>query len=422
MIEIPAEQSRWKRWSYHLLLFIVLLAAAILLLLRLPAGASVAVGADALTTRVSSGTLSRNISAFGLLVPTEQHSLIAMVDGRVQQLKARPGQNLQADEPVLALVNPRLQRLLEEQELALQAQQSELLSVQQQLAQEELQLRHDIQLAGAEQQLLASQLAAKQELFKQQIISALDFAQSEALLAQAKQKLQLGQEKLALFNKARQSRRQAAELAVQRAQKQQDMAAQDVAALVIRSDIAGQLIALDETLKPGSQLTAGQAVGQVAAAGSLLAELKIGAIDAAAVKPGQPVRLNIKGKMMAGEVSWISPNVVDNFLRLDVRLLGELPDTARANIEVRADIETGSTAQTLLSERPAYISQPHQRYAVFVRDVQRQGYQRQQVRIGDISQQQMQILEGVSAGAELLLQVPAALQQQAFITEDELNG
>jgi multidrug efflux pump subunit AcrA (membrane-fusion protein) len=374
------------------------------------------------TSRIVKGTLGNQISAFGVLVPQKVQSLIAMTEGRVLKLEQRPGAILNAGQPILQLVNPRLQRLLEEQELALQAQQAEFLLTEQQLAQEQLQLRHDLQLAQADQQLLQTQLAAKQELFRQQIISALDFAQSEALLTQAKQKVRLAQEKIKGFAKSSQNRLSAAELNRQRSEKQRDIARQDVAALSISADISGQLIALDESLKPGSQVVAGQALGQVAEPGQLLAELKIGAVDAALVKPGQAVTLNIKGKPMLGEVSWVSPNVVDNFLRVDVALLSDLPDTARANIEVKADINVGTNEQTLLSERASYIQKPQQRQALFVWDAAAQQYQRREVLIGSLTAKQMQLLDGVKTGEQILLQVPAALLNNEVIAPEDLNG
>lgn len=374
------------------------------------------------TSRIQQGLLENQISAFGVLVPQKVQSLIAMTEGRVLQLAQRPGAMLEAGQPILQLVNPKLQRQLEEQELALQAQQAEFLLLQQQLEQEQLQLRHDLRLAQAEQQLLQTQLAAKQELYQKQIVSALDFAQSEALLTQAKQKVLLAEEKLKGFASSSQNRLAAAQLNRQRAEKQRDIAKQDVLALAVSSDISGQLIALDESLKPGSQVVAGQALGQVAEPGQLLAELKIGAVDAALVKPGQAVTLNIKGKPMLGEVSWVSPNVVDNFLRVDVALLTELPDTARANIEVKADINVGNQEQTLLSDRAAYIQKPQQRQALFVWDASSALYQRREVLIGSLTPKQMQLLDGVKAGEQILLQVPAALLNNEVIAPEDLNG
>lgn len=368
------------------------------------------------------GILSHQIAAFGVLVPMKVQSLIAMTEGRVLQLQQRPGDILIAGQAILQLVNPRLQRQLEEQELALQAQQAEFLLIEQQLEQDQLQLKHDLQLALAEQQLLQTQLAAKQELFRQQIVSALDFAQSEALLAQAKQKVSLAQEKLKGFEKASFNRLAAAKLNRQRAEKQRDIAQQDVQVLLISADIAGQLIALDETLKPGSQVVAGQALGQVAEPGQLLAELRIGAVDAALVRPGQRVTINIKGKPMQGHVSWVSPNVVDNFLRVDVALSGKLPDTARANIEVKADIDVASHEQTLLSDRASYIQKPQQRQALFVWDVATAQYQRREVLIGMLTQRQMQLLDGVTAGEQILLKVPIELLNATLIKPEDLHG
>lgn len=420
-MQIPAErQPFWRSRKLMLLVTCVALATVLGLL-----SSGAVRGSSAQTSQnspVTRGNLDHQISAFGVLVPQKVQSLIAMTEGRVLQLAQRPGAMLEAGQPILQLVNPKLQRQLEEQELALQAQQAEFLLLQQQLEQEQLQLRHDLQLAKAEQQLLQTQLAAKQELFRQQIVSALDFAQSEALLMQAKQKVLLAEEKLKGFAKSSQNRLAAAELNRQRAEKQRDIAKQDVLALAVSSEISGQLIALDESLKPGSQVVAGQALGQVAEPGQLLAELKIGAVDAALVKPGQAVTLNIKGKPMLGEVSWVSPNVVDNFLRVDVALLSELPDTARANIEVKADINVGTQEQTLLSDRASYIQKPQQRQALFVWDAATEQYQRREVLIGSLTPKQMQLLDGVKAGEQILLQVPAALLNNDVIAPEDLNG
>lgn len=420
-MQIPAErQPYWQ--SRKLLLLVACVALATVLGLLSSSAVRGSNAQNSQSSPVTRGNLDHQISAFGVLVPQKVQSLIAMTEGRVLQLAQRPGAMLDAGQPILQLVNPKLQRQLEEQELALQAQQAEFLLLQQQLEQEQLQLRHDLRLAQAEQQLLQTQLAAKQELFRQQIISALDFAQSEALLTQAKQKVLLAEEKLKGFAKSSQNRLAAAELNRQRAEKQRDIAKQDVLALAVSSEISGQLIALDESLKPGSQVVAGQALGQVAEPGQLLAELKIGAVDAALVKPGQAVTLNIKGKPMLGEVSWVSPNVVDNFLRVDVALLSELPDTARANIEVKADINVGTQQQTLLSDRASYIQKPQQRQAVFVWDAATEQYQRREVLIGSLTPKQMQLLDGVKAGEQILLQVPAALLNNDVIAAEDLNG
>lgn len=420
-MQIPAERQPY--WQSRNLLLLVACVALVTVLGLLGSGAVRGSSAQiSQSSPVTRGNLDHQISAFGVLVPQKVQSLIAMTEGRVLQLAQRPGAMLEAGQPILQLVNPKLQRQLEEQELALQAQQAEFLLLQQQLEQEQLQLRHDLRLAQAEQQLLQTQLAAKQELFRQQIVSALDFAQSEALLLQAKQKVLLAEEKLKGFAKSSQNRLAAAELNRQRAEKQRDIAKQDVLALAVSSEISGQLIALDESLKPGSQVVAGQALGQVAEPGQLLAELKIGAVDAALVKPGQAVSLNIKGKPMLGEVSWVSPNVVDNFLRVDVALLSELPNTARANIEVKADINVGTQEQTLLSDRASYIQKPQQRQALFVWDTATEQYQRREVLIGSLTPKQMQLLDGVKAGEQILLQVPAALLNNEVIAPEDLNG
>lgn len=421
-MEIPIDKPLWRQYLRPLAVITICLMLVLTGLvfakhaLRTPLSARQL----ALTT-IEHAPLQNKVSAFGQLAPAKVHSLIAMVDGRVQQIDARPGQMVSAGQPLLKLVNPRLQRLLEEQQLALQSQQAEVMLVAQQLAQEALQLKHDQLLAAGELKLLETQLKAKQQLFQQQIVSALDFAQSQVLVEQAQQKLQLATEKLHGFSSSRQNRQQAAELQLQRVQKQFAIASQDVDALQIAADFTGQLIALDETLKPGSRVEMGQALGLVAKPDALVAELKIAAVDAATVKLGQQVRVNIKGKPMPGVISWISPNISDNFMRLDVELQGTLPDTARANIEVNAEIQAAEFPAGPLSARPAYINSSHRRYPIFVLNPTTDVFERREVQVGEISQRQMQLLAGGAIGEQLLLTVPSRLLDQASIKPEDLD-
>ena len=421
-MEIPTDKPLWRQYLRPLAVISACFMLVLTGLVFAKHALQTPVSAQQLAlTTIEHAPLQNKVSAFGQLAPAKVHSLIAMVDGRVQQIDARPGQMVSAEQPLLKLVNPRLQRLLEEQQLALQSQQAEVMLVAQQLAQEALQLKHDQLLAAGELKLLETQLKAKQQLFQQQIVSALDFAQSQVLVEQAQQKLQLASEKLHGFSSSRQNRQQAAELQLQRVQKQFAIAKQDVDALQIAADFAGQLIALDETLKPGSRVEMGQALGLVAKPDALVAELKIAAVDAAAVKLGQQVKVNIKGKPMPGVISWISPNISDNFMRLDVQLQGALPDTARANIEVNAEIQAAEFPAGPLSARPAYINSSHRRYPIFVLNPSTGVFERREVQVGEISQRQMQLLAGGAIGEQLLLTVPSRLLEQASINPEDLD-
>ncbi len=201
-----------------------------------------------------------------------------------------------------------------------------------------------------------------------------------------------------------------------------DIAGQDIQALQIQADLAGQLVMLDESLKAGSQVVAGQAIGQVAEPGLLVAELKVAAMDAAQIKTGQPVLLNIKGKTMSGLVSWLSPNIVDNFLRVDVTLKGDLPDTARAYIEVRGDIQVASDSKDLVVARADYIAKRGANQSLFVWDDASERFVRTSVDIQQLTAEQMVLGQGIAVGAEVLLQVPSTLLQAESIGLEDLHG
>lgn len=417
-MEIPTERA-----SMHQRVVLVgAVGLAVVALTLWLLGSRAPVDRIAKTAKVEAAATTATINAFGVLVPEKVQSLIAMTEGRVLSVQQRAGALVTKGQTIVQLVNPKLQRVFEEQQLALQAQQAEYLLVQQQLQQEQLQLSHDLKLAKAERDLLQTQLTAKQALFQRQIISALDFAQSQALLAQAQQKVELADEKLSGFSASSQSRLRAALLNQQRTEKMRDIAGQDIQALQIQADLAGQLVMLDESLKAGSQVVAGQAIGQVAEPGLLVAELKVAAMDAAQIKTGLPVLLNIKGKTMSGLVSWLSPNIVDNFLRVDVTLQGDLPDTARAYIEVRGDIQVASDSKGLVVARADYIAKRGANQSLFVWDDASQRFVRTSVDIQQLTAEQMVLGQGIAVGAEVLLQVPSSLLQADSIALEDVHG
>lgn len=373
------------------------------------------------TEVVRSGSLEQKVSAYGSLKPMRITSLISQVDGRIREVKVRPGAYLKKGQAILELVNPRLQRRQEEAELSLLEKQAEIEQLNQQMADELLQAKSEYRLSSLQRELVMAEMAAKQKLLEKSIISALDFKKAELEVEQVALRCQMAEEKLATLERSQLAQLKAAGFALDRVRKQYEMVKQDVSDLVIRAGMDGILNEMQEWIQPGANIDAGQALGNISDPSSLYAEIRISAADAPAVSIGNEVRLNIKGRELFGIVNRIAPNVEENQVKLDVELQGSLPDTARPNIELNAVVITSAYQAGLLARRPEHIRAPHQSYDLYVFMPDKNKFVLTKIQVGEISDKEMQILSGLHQGDNFLLSVPVRFNGQQSISKEDLN-
>ncbi|MCW8997096.1 MAG: HlyD family efflux transporter periplasmic adaptor subunit, partial [Kangiellaceae bacterium] len=255
----------------------------------------------------------------------------------------------------------------------------------------------------------ASQLkmAAQQKLFnnKSGAVSQIDFEQTQLETKQFKQRWQLQQarfekmqENLTAQNNARAARLNKMRKILERVQQQ-------VAELAVRASIDSVVQALP--LEPGQQISMGTNIAKLARKNSLIAELQIPEIQIRDVAIGQRVEIDTRNNKVDGVVTRIDPAVINGNVQVDVAFRQELPRDARPDLTVDGEIKIAEIDDALHVNRPLF-AQSQSSSAVYKLDKNGEFAERVFVKLGKGSTNQIQVIEGLSAGDKIIISDPTS--------------
>lgn len=372
-------------------------------------------------TTVEESKLVSDIPVYGVLKPEKITSVIALVKGTVTEIHARAGDHLSKGDPIISIANPHIVRKFEEMKLLQLEQETEHQKLLIKLNQDEETLINQLAMATLEYQLVQVEQEAKQELFQKNIISRIAFKKIKLQTAQGKGKESLAKSKLNSFYIIKEKQIETSKLRLKQAEQKVALSELDKNSLVIKANMKGVLNDLNDDIQLGNQIMEGRAVGQITDPKKLYAELEISSAYISDVQIKQSVALNIKGSHMKGTIKRIAPNVLHNKVKVDVVLIGELVNTARANIEVTGTLILKETELSLTSEKPQFIHQKNKYYQLYVKSKNQLAFELKQVKVGSVSGNKMELLDGVKAGDLILISVPKELQGERYISLEQLS-
>jgi cobalt-zinc-cadmium efflux system membrane fusion protein len=171
---------------------------------------------------------------------------------------------------------------------------------------------------------------------------------------------------------------------------------------VLRAPFAGTVVARDAVA--GRAAAAGQVLVQVADLSRMWAQLEVPEADAALVRPGQPVRIvleGVPGEPRRASISRLAASVDPGSRTVRARVELPNPDrTLRAGSFLRAEIDVSPDRGALLVPRGA-IQRAEGRSLVFVRKGE-EAFEPVAVRTGEIRGDEVEIVSGLAAGAEVV--------------------
>jgi multidrug efflux pump subunit AcrA (membrane-fusion protein) len=419
MLTIPSRKSKLQKW-----LIIVVSCTALALVFW---GLSSAVASLSQNTvlnpsqlEVDTGAVKRSVAAYGRLRPRNSSTVIAEVSGTIETIHQYPGEHIEQSELIITLRNPSLMRQLDTAELAVLRAQANLESTEAQLYERRITLENDLALMESEITFAQKELETKAFLLEEAIVAKLDYMRSETSLEQTKLKHQLQQRKLDAFKKSEQAELKAAQYQLKEAEKELEMVRYDIQQLNVTAKRAGILNELGTSLEVGSSIERGQTLAQITEPSHLYADLLISAQDANHVVPSQPVSVNIRNTVVNGEVLRVYPSAENNQVRLEVKFSEALPESARPNLDISAEIATQQLTEVTRLPIFEAVRRNHSMLDVFVLRDNR--YVRQQVRLGLMGNHYIEVLSGLKAGDRVLINVPEAYQSATEIPESELEN
>jgi HlyD family secretion protein len=349
---------------------------------------------------VRRGPLVIQVRGPGTLVSEQIRYIPAVTAGRVEEVLARPGTEVDAGTVLLRLSNPDVELQLLESERQLSQAESELLNLRatlqtQALNQESVVAQMRSQFNDAERNVRTSE-----ELASKGLISANEAARARDQIEEYRQRLEIEQQRLAVMAGAADAQIQSQRAQVDRLRGIVAFRREQLAAMDVRAGAAGVLQEL--SLQIGQWVNPGTTLAIVVQPGALRAALRISETQARDVVIGQVANINTFNALIPGRVVRIDPAAQGGTVGVDVALEGDLPAGARPDLSVDGTIILDRVDETLYVGRPT-IGNANQTVGLFRIAPDGRTAERVSVRFGRASVNTIEVLQGLQPGEAVIL-------------------
>jgi HlyD family secretion protein len=350
--------------------------------------------------KVARGPMEVNVRGIGTLVPEDLRWITAQTNGSVENIHILPGAEVEPDTVILQLGNPELEQNFRNAELQLASAQAELAN--QRVREEDSLLEMEYQLAQLEASYENAKLDVRvnEELFAEGLVAERDLLRSQVSESQLKRQTDILRSRLATRRQQMEQNLAPALASVSQEEERVTLLRQQVADLSVKAGIKGVLQRLP--LEEGQQVTTGTQLAQVADPSRLKAVIRIPETQAKDIQIGQDASIDTRNGVVAGEVSRVNPTVVGGTVDVDVRITGELPRGARADLTVEGSVQLASMSDILYIGRPSFARE-NGTVGVFKLTGGGNTAERTTVTFGRSSVSEIQVINGLVEGDEVIL-------------------
>ncbi|NQZ13016.1 MAG: HlyD family efflux transporter periplasmic adaptor subunit [Algicola sp.] len=350
-----------------------------------------------LTAKVFIGELVRDIAVSGKLVAANAPTLYSPEPGKITLL-AKPGAQVAKDSIVARVESPELKALISQQssaleQLKIEAQRGELINSEAQLDLEKTLDGAVVKLTAAKREHQRATLS-----FKTHLISELDFVQTKDVLQEAQLAHKHAQKRVELAKKRLAFESQTREFSVKRQILILTELERRQHELDIRAPVAG--IVGSWLVKQKEQVGDAQALMSVVDLSAYEAELNVPEFNAGDLGLGLQVVITLAGKQLNGQINSISPEVVNNQVKVRVSISAENLTSMRQNQRLNARIEFERKNNVLMVKRGAFLKSAAGKSAFVVND---NIAKRTPIQTGSLSVEYVELTSGVRAGDTLII-------------------
>jgi len=393
------EKKRRNRWFVATAGIVVIAAVTVAVASLEPAAPAVDRDTVWIGT-VERGTFDRQVRGHGKLVPKDLRWVQAQTAGRVEVVHTEPGSRVTAEDVILELSNPEVERSAIDAKNALLRENAELESLRVTLLSAELDQKAGAAEVDADCTRAELQVEANRELSSMGLISAIQLRSSEAVAQAMATRKEIEAQRLTMTAEANR-----ALMAAKRAQVEQQRAlfklrADQLDDLAVRAGIAG--VVQEVPVEIGQQVAPGTMLAKVAEPTRLQAELRVPATRARDVQRGQAVTVDTRNGLVDGTVARVDPSVLEGSVMVEVQLDGALPDGARPDMAVDGAIQIERLTDVLFVGRPVQ-SQENATVGLYRLEDDGKHALRVSVGLGHASVDTIEIVEGLREGDRVIL-------------------
>lgn len=349
---------------------------------------------------VRKGPMLRLVRGSGTLVPEEIRWIASSTSGRVERKILQPGATVAPGTVILELSNPELQQQVKEAELSYQSAQANYNNRKTEL--ESTLLQQQSAVAGVKSQYedAVLQLEAQEKLFKDGLISEIQVKQSRSREAELKNRLNIEERRLNMSREGIKSQLAPQAAAVAQSRAAYQLRLSQMEDLRVKSSVHGVLQQVP--VEVGAQVGPGTNLARVADPTKLKAEVRIAETQTKDIHIGQMAEVDTRNGVIKGRVSRIDPGATGGTVGVDITLLEALPAGARMDLSVDGTITLEKLDEVLYVGRPAF-GQEHSTVSLFKLIGDTGEAQRVQVKLGRSSVNQIEIVEGLQPGDQVIL-------------------
>lgn len=352
------------------------------------------------TDTVKRGPMLREVRGLGTLVPEEILFIQAVNEGRVDRIMLRPGAPVRRDTILLVLSNPELELAAEDLKWQVKAAEANLADLRVKLETAKLDLRSAV--ARVESEFVQAKLKWERDeaLAKEGLAPDLNVKLSRASSEELAKRVEIDRKRLEISAASAEAQLAAQQVQIEKLRAQYGLKKEQVDNLRIRAGAEGVLQQM--AVEVGQRVTPGANLAKVAQPEHLKAEIKVPETQAKDVLLGQVAKVDTHNGVIPGRVSRIDPAAISGNVTVDIQLLGALPSGARPDLSVDGTIELERLTDVLNVQRPVF-GQPNSLISLFKLSPDEKEAGRVQVRIGRVSVQTVEILEGLKVGDKVIL-------------------
>jgi len=395
---IQSRQPRALKWLLAVVLIVVLVAVGLWQL----GHSSRAVDADDLWLgQVKQGSFIVRLSGSGQVKPGGEAILVARQGGVIDRIFKQPGEHVSQGDALIQLSNASLEQDLVKARINWQQAQLEKKETTLNNLSERARALEAIRLAEDKLELSEVETRAKQDLFKRNIISRLDYDKQRIAHQQAQRALQSARSRLnEQLEPLWQARLDLAEARLKKSQLELDELKRRIEQLTIRANVDGTVVRYESSIKPGAQLNTGQEVGLVTDLSQLLVELKLPAQRAESLQAGMPVHLSNAFGAFRGVIQRVFPSAENGRITVWVGLHKPYPKGLKLGMSVAGEVELESFSAVLHLPRPIGVREKDVA-TVYVREGDT--LRSRLVAFGAGSAEELIVKKGLKAGEEVVL-------------------
>ncbi len=349
---------------------------------------------------VKRGPMVREVRGPGNLIAEDVRIIAAATAGRVERVLVHPGTPVIAGTVLVQLSNPELEQSAVDAEYQLRAAEADYKNLKVRLESDRMTQRAGAATVHAEYEEAKLQTDTDEALAKEGLVPQLSLKLSRVKTEELANRNTIEEQRLDIT-----SRSASAQLDSQQARNSQLQAVlklkrEQVQNMRVLAGTTGVLQQMQ--VEEGQQVAPGTNLARVVEPQHLKAELKIAETQVKDVRLGQSAEIDTRNGLIPGHVSRIDPAALQGTVTVDVALDGQLPQSARPDLNIDGTIELERLSDVIFMGHPA-SGQEHSTVGIFKLETGGNAAVRVQVKLGRTSVSAVEVIEGLQPGDQVIL-------------------